>query len=97
MIGKGYAVRIHDRSVSMAKLMGANKEYIEKEIPHISDLLCASPEELISKSDVLIIASKDSSYSALLKNVNGNKAIVDLVRLFTPEDHPQTEYYGICW
>lgn len=97
MIGKGYAVRIHDRNVSMAKLMGANKEYIEKEIPHISDLLCASPEELISKSDVLIIASKDSSYSALLKNVNGNKAIVDLVRLFTPEDHPQTEYYGICW
>jgi GDP-mannose 6-dehydrogenase len=97
MIGKGYTVRIHDRNVSLAKLMGANKQYIEREIPHISELLCSSPEDLVSQSDVLVIASKDEAYSKLLQNVNGNKSIIDLVRLFTPERHPKAEYYGICW
>jgi GDP-mannose 6-dehydrogenase len=97
MIGKGYTVRIHDRNVSLAKLMGANKQYIEREIPHISELLCSSPEELVSQSDVLVIASKDEAYSKLLQNINGNKSIIDLVRLFSPEYHPKAEYYGICW
>lgn len=99
MIGKGYKVRIHDHNVSLAKLMGANKEYIEKEIPHISELLCSSPEELVSQSDVLVVASKDKTYSHLLQNMNGNgnKSVIDLVRLFTPEHLPKANYYGICW
>ncbi len=97
MIGKGYNVRIHDHNVSLAKLMGANKKYIEKEIPHISELLCSSAEELVAQSDVLVLASKEESYAKLLHGVNGNKKIVDLVRFFTPEQHPPSEYYGVCW
>jgi GDP-mannose 6-dehydrogenase len=97
MIGKGFKIRIHDHNVSLAKLMGANKVYIEKEIPHISQLLCSSAEELVAQSDVLVLASKDKTYLGALRGVNGNKSIVDLVRLFTPEQHPSSEYYGICW
>ena len=97
MIGKGYTVRVHDRNVSLAKLMGANKEYIERELPHISDLLCSTPEELVAESDVLVIASKDEVYSHVLHHINGNKSVIDLVRLFSPGHHPESEYYGICW
>jgi GDP-mannose 6-dehydrogenase len=97
MIGKGYTVRIYDQSVSLAKLMGANKLYIEKEIPHISQLLCSSPEELVEGSDVLVLASKERSTAQVLEGLNGNKSIVDLVRFFTPEKHPLSEYFGICW
>ncbi len=97
MIGKGYSVRIHDHNVSLAKLMGANKKYIEKEIPHISELLCGSAEELVAQSDVLVLASREKSYAKLLHGVNGSKKIIDLVRFFTPEQHPASEYYGVCW
>lgn len=97
LIGKGFKVRIHDGNVSMARLIGANKEYIEKEIPHISDLLCSSVDELIAQSDVLVIANKDREYGDRLKGVNENQVILDLVRLFSPEDHPKAQYYGICW
>ena len=97
MLGKGYKIRIHDQNVSLAKLMGANKKYIEKEIPHISELLCSSVEELIAQSDVLVLASKEKAYVKALQDVNGDKCIVDLVRFFTPEHHPAADYYGICW
>jgi GDP-mannose 6-dehydrogenase len=97
MIGKGYKVNIFDPNVSLAKLIGANKLYIEKEIPHISQLLCSSAEELVARSDVLVLASKDKAYVKTLQGVNGNKSIIDLVRFFTPEQHPSSEYYGICW
>jgi GDP-mannose 6-dehydrogenase len=97
MIGKGFNVRIHDRNVSMSKLIGANKEYIEKEIPHISSLLCSSVDELIAQSDVIVIANKDGEYSDHLKGVTENQVIVDLVRLFGPENHPEGQYFGISW
>ena len=97
MIGKGFEVHIHDRNVSMARLIGANREYIEKEIPHISNLLCPSVDELIAQSDVIVIANKDRDYFDRLKALPENHVILDLVRLFGPEDHPKAEYYGICW
>jgi len=97
MIGKGFKVRIHDGNVSMARLIGANREYIEKEIPHISNLLCSSADELIAQSDVIAVANKDKDYVDCLKGLTGNQVILDLVRLFGPGDHPKAEYHGICW
>ena len=97
MIGKGFKVKIHDRNVSLARLMGANREYIEKEIPHISDLLCGSIEELIGASEVLVIANKDAAYLEPLKRVAGQKLIFDLARLFGAEERPKKNYEGICW
>lgn len=97
MIGKGYQVRIFDRNVSMARLVGANKRYIEKEIPHIASLLCSSVEELITNSEVLVIASRDEQLSKLVQNLNHNTLIVDLIRFLGPDQRPKNNYYGICW
>ena len=97
MIGKGFTVHIHDSNVSMARLIGANKQYIEKEIPHVSELLCVSADDLIAKSDVLVVASKEKQYHDRLGRIREGQVILDLVRLFGPDDHPPTQYYGICW
>jgi len=97
MIGKGFDVRIYDQNVSLARIMGANKEYIRKEIPHISDLLCSSIKDVVDKSDVLVIANNDKEFIPQLHAATETKVIVDLVRLFETNHHSPDRYYGLCW
>ena len=97
LIGKGFTIKIHDRDVSMAKLIGTNKEYIEKEIPHISDLLHSSAKDLVNESDVLVVSKSEKEYRELLVTIASEKSIVDLVRLFGPTNTPGSDYFGICW
>jgi GDP-mannose 6-dehydrogenase len=97
LIGKGFSIRIYDRHVSLARLMGANKEYIEREIPHISRHMCASAEELIGGSDVIVVGNHDEEFTRLLNPLPAKKTVVDLVRISGPVSQNNEQYYGICW
>jgi GDP-mannose 6-dehydrogenase len=97
MLGKGFEIRIFDQHVSLAKLMGANKEYIEKEIPHLSKLMCQSAQELIEKSDVVVVSHRDESFKQGLKQLRSGQVLIDLVRIAERSELNGCEYYGICW
>ena len=47
LIGKGLDVRIFDPNVALARLVGANRRYIDEEIPHIASLMCGSVDEVV--------------------------------------------------
>jgi len=97
MLGKGFAVKIYDRHVSLARLMGANKEYIEKEIPHLSRLMCESAGDLVRLSDVVVVNHRDDAFRAALAELRPGAAVIDLVRIAEPGGFAGREYYGICW
>lgn len=80
LIGKGCDVRIFDRSVAIASLVGANRQYIVEEIPHISSLMCDQPGELMSHAEVLVIGSADPEARMLLTTASAGQVIVDLTR-----------------
>jgi GDP-mannose 6-dehydrogenase len=96
LIGKGLKLSIYDRDVELARLFGANKEYIEKEIPHISSLLHASLQEVVDASEVLIIGKKEQEFQILADKLNNGRVIIDLVRQFQVED-ARKNYQGMCW
>jgi GDP-mannose 6-dehydrogenase len=80
LIGKGCDVRILDRSVSIARLGGANRRYIEEEIPHISSLMCDSPEDLLTHAEVLVVANVDEQARQVLAAARPDQLVVDLGR-----------------
>lgn len=80
LIGKGCDVRIYDRDVAIAKLVGANRRYIVEEIPHISTLMCEQVSELISHAEVLVIGSADPDAKHVLESATPDQLIVDLTR-----------------
>jgi GDP-mannose 6-dehydrogenase len=97
LLGKGFEVQIYDRHVSLARLMGANKEYIEREIPHLSRLLCSDAKKLIEESDVIIVGNRDEEFVRLISALPPQKNVVDLVRILAVPPKDNSQYYGICW
>jgi len=98
LIGKGYEVAIYDRNVSMAKLIGANREYILRHIPHIERLMVDDPDRLLEDSEILVIGTAEPEFSELVRRVPRGTLILDLVRTRIGDQLcDRTGYQGICW
>lgn len=96
LIGKGYEIAVYDRNVSLANLHGANRAFIEREIPHIGRLMKDSMSEVVAESDLLVIGNKADEFKDALGQLRDDQIVLDLVRIAdTPPDNPN--YIGICW
>jgi len=96
LIGKGMELVIYDRDVSLARLFGANKDYIEREIPHISQLMRSSVAEVLTTSDVIVIGNKAEEFLEIEGQLRSDQLVIDLVRLFKGRVSDEN-YQGICW
>jgi GDP-mannose 6-dehydrogenase len=80
LIGKGCDVRILDRQVALTRLIGANRSYIEEQIPHIVSLMCESVDDLLDHADVLVIGNASDDAALALARVGPDRTVVDLTR-----------------
>lgn len=80
LIGKGCDVRILDKNVSIARLIGANRRYIEEEIPHISSLMCENLGSLLNHAQVLVIGNDSEEASRAMEEMDQTHHLVDLTR-----------------
>jgi GDP-mannose 6-dehydrogenase len=80
LIGKGCDVRILDRNVATARLVGANRRYIEQEIPHIASLMCASAEALLAHAEVIVIGNACEDATEVLAAARPEHVTIDLTR-----------------
>ncbi len=96
LLGKGYELRLYDKSVNMARLVGANREFILNRIPHIAALMVDSIEAAIEGADVIVIGNGDPEFRRVSQRLGKNQHLVDLVRV---QDTVATNgsYDGICW
>jgi GDP-mannose 6-dehydrogenase len=96
LLGKGYHVKVYDEEVFLARLIGSNKRYIESVIPHISTLMDRSPQCVIEKSEVILIAKSYRSLGPSIDKLLYGKPVIDLVRVGSPGSR-NGNYQGICW
>src|SRR5258705_251857 len=97
LLGKGVSLKIYDKNVSLAKLVGANKEYIEKQIPHLSPLLCNTVDEVIDGSEVIVVGNRSPEFVDALTRTRAGQIVIDLGRLPIYASLLQAHYRGICW
>jgi GDP-mannose 6-dehydrogenase len=96
LLGKGYDLRLFDRNVNLASLVGANRDYILNQIPHISKLMVNSIDDVLAHAETIVIGNGDQEFSSVLARLKDNQVIVDLVRI-SPERSQEGRYDGICW
>lgn len=95
LIGKGFDLSIYDRNVEYARVHGANADYINARIPHVSSLLKADLHEVIESADVIILGNKDELFETILTTLPKGKKVIDLVGFMEHASNDQLE--GICW
>jgi GDP-mannose 6-dehydrogenase len=93
MLGKGYHLRIFDKNVSVSKLTGTNRDFINKHIPHLADMISDDISEVIKNAELVIITHKIDGVDKLIAN-HPKKFFIDLARV-TNNKYPN--YEGICW
>ncbi len=97
LLGKGKNVLIYDENVKLSKLVGSNREYIEREIKHISEILVEDGEKFLDSVEIVVIANRDNSYREILNSYQKKEIlIIDLVNMF-PEKKSSKNYKGIGW
>ncbi|MCG7851180.1 MAG: UDP-glucose/GDP-mannose dehydrogenase family protein [Methanosarcinaceae archaeon] len=97
LLGKGFDIKIYDRNVSLAKLVGGNRDYIMQRIPFISRFLTDNKSEVISKSDVIVIVNKEEDFKEILAKTPRHKPIFDLVNIDFRGRKDHTKYNGVSW
>lgn len=96
LIGKGYDLRLYDRNVSLARLTGANKAYIEQHVPHLARLMVDSIDDILRHADTIVVGNGDPEFAAAVGKASSKQLVVDLVRV-TKTRTSEAGYQGICW
>src|SRR3954451_5191242 len=97
LVGKGYDLRIYDSNVTLSRLMGANRDYIEGRLPHLGELLSNSVDDVLAHAEVCVVGTKAPAVLSALPHGDG-PVIVDLIHLPDAETR-RTEpgYIGLAW
>jgi GDP-mannose 6-dehydrogenase len=95
LLGKGYDLRIYDRNVKLAGLVGANRDYILHRIPHISRLMVESIEDVLGFAETIVIGNGDKDFRDVPGRLRDGQSVIDLVRV--TDSVSNKKYDGICW
>jgi GDP-mannose 6-dehydrogenase len=96
-IGKGLQLAIYDPQVNVARLIGANRRFIEESIPHIASVMTTDVAQLVREADVLVVATRTPEVLAALQaHTRPEQLLLDVAMLPDREAH-HAQYRGVCW
>jgi len=95
LLGKGYDLRIYDKNVNIASLVGANRDFILNRIPHISRLMVDDVDAVLDHAQTIVIGNKDPDFQSVLHKLRDGQSVVDFVRITNRRS--ENGYDGICW
>jgi GDP-mannose 6-dehydrogenase len=96
LLGKGYEVRVHDEHVNLAKLVGANREYVMEKLPHIASLLTDDLDAAVDAAEIIVIAHSGASLGRHAETLRDDQQVVDLSGAGRAS-RGNPNYVGLTW
>jgi GDP-mannose 6-dehydrogenase len=97
LIGRGYDISIYDEYVDPSRLIGANRVYLERGLPHIASLMKTSIDDVVNNSEVVLITNGSSNFRQVSKLMRSDQVLIDLDGIAKDDNFSQGSYEGICW
>lgn len=101
LLGKGFDLAIYDKFVKIARLLGKNKEYIDREIPHLDKLLHETPDAALARAEIVVVGHADAETRQRIIALAKGARVVDLNGYADLREASLNggfaEYEGICW
>ncbi len=94
----GVDVLVYDPDVQPDAMLGSNREYLERQLPQIHQILRPHIAEALHECHVVIVSQKRPEFTAALQALNGRATVLDLVRLSDdPASLGVSKYRGLSW
>ena len=97
LLHAGCSVAIYDHYVCPPALVGSNRTYIERELPHLSALMRPTLDAVLAEAQVLVITTPAPEFAAVLDRLQPDQMVIDLVRIRDNGARLGRQYEGICW
>jgi GDP-mannose 6-dehydrogenase len=98
LLGEGFEVRIWDKHVSMGRILGSNRQFIEEVIPHLGSLLQPSLQQVVLMAEIVVIATTEVEWKTLATMLRPGQVVIDLVNVEKSlRVTGEASYEGICW
>jgi len=95
LIGEGIKLRIYDPAVHPDRLVGSNKEQVQRALRHLEDLLVSSLEDL-SATELIIVNHPAVDADCVCGWLNAGIRVLDLADIEGVDRHTEG-YEGIYW
>jgi GDP-mannose 6-dehydrogenase len=97
LVGKGYTLMLHDPNIDMERVLGANRKFVEDEVPYLPERLCRDLEAVIAQSEVIVVANGAREFRDIGARIRPGQILVDLVRAVDRKSVVHGEYHGLAW
>jgi GDP-mannose 6-dehydrogenase len=97
LVGKGYSVLLHDPNIDMERVLGANRRFVEDEVPYLPERMRTELDELLAESEVIIVGNRNAAYKLIGPRLKPGQVLVDLVAAVEPSTVTHGEYHGLAW
>lgn len=97
LIERGYRVRVFDEQIELTNLIGSNRAFLEREIPHVASVICSSLGEVLGESEVVVVANASSTFCEVPRLIREGQVLIDLVGIDRRNADMRGVYDGICW
>ena len=80
-MGKGRAIRIFDPNVQLARLIGANNEYLLQHLPHIAELMVTEVTDAVDWAETIVVTTADPTYARAITAARSDQMVLDFSHL----------------
>ncbi len=98
LLGRGFSISVFDENVVPNQLIGSNRAFLDRELPHIASFMRETIGQVVDQSEVLVVTNGSSAFRDIASSARDDQIIIDLVGSNKQARQQRNgNYQGICW